>query len=99
MTKLCPFFITAIFITERKPRNAQFFVLVTSVDPEWLFQFQKQLIIKWPVKNDQVTTIVYNYRFYGQKEAQKCPVFCSGHINGSRMAAPIPKTGYNKKNG
>ena len=41
MTKLWPFFITVFFITERKPRNAQFFVLDTWVDPEWLFQFQK----------------------------------------------------------
>ena len=57
MTKLRPFFITVVFITERKPRNAQFFVLVTLVDPERLFQFQKQVIIKKPVKNDQVTTL------------------------------------------
>ena len=41
MTKLWPFFITDVFITERKPINAQFSVLVMWVDPKWLFQFQK----------------------------------------------------------
>ena len=28
------FFITVSFITEKKPRNAQFYVLITWVDPE-----------------------------------------------------------------
>ena len=52
MTKLRPFFVTVVFITERKPKNAQFYVLVAWVDPEWLFQFQKNVIIKNPVRND-----------------------------------------------
>ena len=66
MTKLRPFFITVVFITERKHRNAQFFVLVTLVDPEWLFQFQKQVPIL--VKTDNVTALFYNSRFYNRKK-------------------------------
>ena len=50
MTKLWHFFIDVVFITKRKPRNAQFSVLVMWVDPEWRFQFQKQVIIKKPGK-------------------------------------------------
>ena len=44
------FCITIIFITKRKPRNTQFYVLVTRVHPERCFQFQKQVIIKFLVK-------------------------------------------------
>ena len=69
------------------------------MDPEWLFQFQKQVIIKKPVKNDQVTTLLYNCRFYYRKEAQKYLVFCSGRDGGFRMAFPIQKTRYNKNSG
>ena len=91
MTKLRTFFITIIFITERNSKNAQFYVLATRVDPEWLFQFQKQVIIKQPVKNDRVTALLYNFHFYYRKEAQKYPVFCFGCVSGSRMVFPIPK--------
>ena len=37
--------------------------------------------------------------FYYQKEAQKCPVFYSGHVGGSRIVVPIPKTCYIKNTG
>ena len=47
---------------------------------------------KWPS-----SALLYNCRFYYQKEAQKYPVFCSGHVGGSRIAIPIPKTGYNNR--
>ena len=97
MTKLRPFFITVIFITERKPRNAQFSVLVVLVDPKWIFQFQKQVIIKNQVRNDQVTFLLYNYHFYYRNEAQQYPIFYSGCVSGSRMVVPIPKPGNNRK--
>ena len=96
MTKLQPFVITIVFITERKPKNAQLSVLATWVDPEWLLQFQKQVIIKNPVQNDQLMALLYNYRFNYWKEAQKYPVFCSGHEGGSKMAFLILNTSYNK---
>ena len=68
MTKLWPFFITVIFITERKPRNAQFSVPITWVDLECHFQFQKHVIVNIPVKTDQVTTLFNNCRFYNRKK-------------------------------
>ena len=68
MTKLRPFCITVVFINERKPRNAQFYVLVTWVDPEWLFQFQKTGYNKKPVKTDQVTELFYKCHFYNWKK-------------------------------
>ena len=40
------------------------------VDPEWLFQFKTQVIIKDLVRNDQVTAIFYNCHFYYRKEAK-----------------------------
>ena len=95
MTKLRPFFITVIFITERKSRNAQFSVMVMGVDPEWLFQFQKHVIITKLVKIYQVTALLYNCCFYYRNEAQKYPVFYSGRVGGSTMPFQIPKTGYN----
>ena len=68
MTNLQPFFITVVFITKRKPKNTKFYVLVTQMDSEWRFQFQKQVIIKIPVKNDQVTNLLYNSHFFYQKK-------------------------------
>ena len=59
----------------------------------------KQVIIKKPVKNDQVTALFYKWRFYFQMEAQKYPFFCSGRVGGSIMVFQIPKTGYNKNSG
>ena len=54
---------------------------------------------KKPVKNGQVTSLLYKCHFYYRKEAHKFPVFCSGHEGGSRMPVPIQKKGYNKKLG
>ena len=96
MTKLRPFCITSTFITERKPINTQFSVMVAGAEPEWRFQFQKQVIIKTPVKNDQVMALLYNCCFCYWKEAHKYPVLCSEHMGGSGMSFPIPKIGYNK---
>ena len=68
MTKLRPFCIIVIFITERNPINTQFSVLVVRLDPEWCFQFQTQAIIKIMVKNDKVRALFYNFCFYNQKK-------------------------------
>ena len=73
MTKLRPFFITVIFVTERNPINTKFFVLVACLDPEWNLQFQKPVIIKIMVKNNQVTTL-YRKKERKPKNAQKYQV-------------------------
>ena len=61
--------------------------------PYWLESAKK--IVKEIVKERETFT----YITFWNKCTQKSSIFCSGRKGGSRMAAPISKTGYNKKSG